>query len=274
MALVEANGTRLWVEDTGGDKPAIVFSHSLFFDSFMFHHQHDAFANDYRVISYDHRGQGRSDPAAADTLDMDTLTEDAAALIEARQAGPCHFVGNSLGGFVALRLAARRPDLLRSATILGSSADAEARIAEFDPLVDQMRREGAAAVIDTLMYIMFGDTYLADPAAAAEREIWRGKMSRLPASIADSAAAVVHRQSILAELAGCGVPFLAIAGAEDHAYGAKEARRAADAAGGTWVEVARAGHSVALEQPAIVCEHLRRHFDQAEMAAHSRAMVA
>ena len=274
MALVQVNGTRLWVEDTGGDKPAIVFSHSLFFDSDMFHHQVDAFAGDYRVIRYDHRGQGRSEPATADTLDMDTLTADAAALILALHAGPCHFVGNSLGGFVALRLAAQQPDLLLSATILGSSADAEARTAEFDPLVGQMRSNGTAAVIDSLMFIMFGDTYLANPAVTAERDQWRGKMSRLPASIADSAAAVVHRKPVLAELAGCTVPFLAIAGAEDHAYGAAEARRAAEAAGGTWVDVAQAGHSVSLEQPAIVCEHLRRHFAEAVQAARPGAMVA
>ena len=62
--------------------------------------------------------------------------EDAARLIEAMDAGPCHFVGNSQGGFIALRLAARRPDLLLSCTILGSSGEAEKRTQEFALLVN------------------------------------------------------------------------------------------------------------------------------------------
>ena len=102
----------LHVEQTGTGTP-VVFSHSLFFDSSMFHNQAAFFGATNRVVTYDHRGQGRSAPS--DTLDVDTLTDDAAALIESLGAGPVHFVGNSLGGFVALRLAARRPDLVLSA---------------------------------------------------------------------------------------------------------------------------------------------------------------
>jgi pimeloyl-ACP methyl ester carboxylesterase len=45
---------------------------------------------------------------------------------------------------------------------------------------------------------------------------------------------------------------LAIAGAEDHAYGPPEAEAVAHAAGGRFVVVPRAGHSVALEAPAEV----------------------
>jgi 3-oxoadipate enol-lactonase len=256
MPHINVNATNLWVDDEGAGTP-VLFSHSLFFDSGMFVHQATAFAATHRVIRYDHRGQGRSAPAA--TLDMDTLTHDAAALIEAMGAFPCHFVGNSLGGFVALRLAARRPDLLLSVTILGSSGEAEHRAAEFAPLVQALRVQGAAPHIATLMHIMFGDTFLADPARAAEREHWQGKIAALPDRIADAAHAVVFRSGVLDELAGCRVPLLAIAGAEDHAYGPKEAENAARAAGGRAVTVAHAGHSVALEQPhevnALLAEH-------------------
>jgi pimeloyl-ACP methyl ester carboxylesterase len=42
---------------------------------------------------------------------MDNLARDAAELVEAPGAAPCHFAGLSMGGFVAMRLAAWRPDL-------------------------------------------------------------------------------------------------------------------------------------------------------------------
>jgi 3-oxoadipate enol-lactonase len=259
VMLVAVNGTRLFVQETGSDEP-VVLSHSLFFDGDMFAHQAAAFGATHRVIRYDHRGQGRSDAAPREQLDMDTLTDDAAALIEALGAGPCHFVGNSLGGFVALRLAARRPDLLASVAILGSSGEAEAKVAEFAPLVEAMRAQGTAAHTGTLMYIMFGDTFLADPARAAERDLWQAKMAALPNSIADSAHAVVVRKPVLDELAGVRVPVLAVAGAEDHAYGPPEAEAVARVCGGRAVTVPRAGHSVALEAPGEVNALLAAHW--------------
>lgn len=244
MAIHTVNGADLWVEESGNGVP-VVFSHSLFFDGTMFHKQVAALAGTHRVITYDHRGQGRSAPAPA--ADIDTLALDAAALIEALDAAPCHFIGNSLGGFVALRLAARRPELLRSCTVLGSSAETEGRIAEFMPLVDALAEDGAAPHADTIMHIMFGDTFLADPARAEERAHWRAHIAALPRSIAACARAVVLRTGVLEELASCGVPVLAIAGREDHAYGPREAAAIATAAGGRTLTIPHAGHSVAVE---------------------------
>ena len=79
MGQGSAPPDHLHVERTGTGSP-IVFSHSLFFDLTMFDHQAAFFGADHHVVRYDHRGQGRS--AASGQLDIDTLTGDAAALIE------------------------------------------------------------------------------------------------------------------------------------------------------------------------------------------------
>ena len=60
----------------------------------------------------------------------------------------------------------RRPELVRSVTVLGSSGEVEGKLAAFDPLVVAMSEHGAAPVIDTLMWIMLGDETLASPGAA------------------------------------------------------------------------------------------------------------
>ena len=266
MTHIIVDHSQLWVEETGQGVP-IVFSHSLFFDSTMFSGQVAEFSPTNRVITYDHRGQGRSHPQSGPAASIDELAQDAAGLIEELGAGPCHFVGNSLGGFVALRLAARRPDLLISCAILGSSGEAEGKLAEFTPLVDGMAANGVAGFVDTIEYIMFGDTFLADPARAAERATWRAHIAALPISIAECARAVIRRADILAELAGCRVPVLALAGAEDHAYSLKEAEAVARACGGRAQSVAQAGHSLALEQPTAVNALLAAHFAAAERIA-------
>ena len=261
MRTAQVNGTEIAYSDDGPtDGVPVVLSHSLFFDHTMFAELGALLvAAGHRVIAYDHRGQGASAPGTPDSLTMDALTEDAAALIRHLELGRVHVVGNSMGGFVALRLAARHPDLLISASALGSSAEEEHQLAEFAPLVARLSEVGGGELVDTLMFIMFGDTSLAagGPAIAT----WRDFMTDLPPSIGTAAHGVIHRGSIVDELAGCAVPVLAIAGTEDHAYPPPISDvNIAEATGGRQVAVAAAGHSVSLEQPNEVAHHLLEHF--------------
>ena len=264
MPNIDVNDTTLAYDEVGDpDGIPLLLSHSLFFTRRMFDPLIEQLGAGYRVVAYDHRGQGESAPAPVEQLDMDTLSEDAAALIEALDLGPCHVVGNSMGGFIALRLAARRPDLVRSAVAVGSSAEEEHSLAAFAPLVAHMQANGTADVIDTLMHIMYGDTSLAEP--SAQTLAWRTYMLGLDRSIGDAAHQVIHRRRLVEELDGCGVPVLAIAGAEDHAYPPPLSSDAlAAASGGRSVVVTAAGHSVSLEQSAVVAEHLRAHLAELE----------
>lgn len=273
MPEIAVNGTQLYYEEYGPrDRPALVFSHSLFFDHTMFHRQVERFSSEYRVVVYDHRGQDRSAQAPLEELDMDTLAEDAAALIEELGLARCHFVGNSMGGFIAARLAARRPDLLLSAVIVGSSAEAEGKVDDFGPLVVHLQQHGTEEIIDTLMYIMFGDTSLAEPEREDLREHWRQYMLGLPTTIGDAAHGVVYRKDVLPELADARVPVLAVAGEEDHAYEPVLSQHIAETApGGRWVAVGQAGHSLAVERPEAVNEHLAEHFSSTTVPSPSSA---
>lgn len=231
--------------------PTIVFSHSLFFDRRMFAHQAEALAGDFHVVAYDHRGHGQSGPAADGRYDLEAAAEDAIALILSLGAGRVHFAGNSMGGFVALRVAARRPDLLASAIAIASSGDAEADPERFAPLLAQLEQHGGQGMEDALLGIMFGATSLASEAFRPQRKAWRARMSALPPLIAGPAASVVARGAVNRELARSPVPVLALAGAEDEVYPLPVSQAIAAAAPrGEWAVVAAAGHSVALEQPA------------------------
>ena len=89
----------------------------------MFAAQVAEFSKQYRVIAYDHRGQGSSEVGGP--YDMDTVAADAAELIRTLVGGPVHFIGLSMGGFVGMRLAARHPELVKSLVLLETSANAE-----------------------------------------------------------------------------------------------------------------------------------------------------
>lgn len=70
-----------------------------------------------RVVAVDQRGYSpRARPAGYGSYVLRELVEDAAALIEALEAGPVHVLGHDWGAAVAWGLAGWHPDLLRTLT--------------------------------------------------------------------------------------------------------------------------------------------------------------
>src|SRR5271156_3136985 len=98
MPYILVNGVNLYYEDTGHGRETIVFAHGLLWSGKMFAAQVAHLKDRYRVITYDHRGQGKSEVTESG-YDMDSLAEDEAALIKALGAAPCHVAGLSMGGF-------------------------------------------------------------------------------------------------------------------------------------------------------------------------------
>ena len=119
MARIAVNGLALAYDETGAGAESIVFAHGLGWSGRMFDVQVAHLKGRYRCLTFDLRGHGGSELSGM--FDMDDLTDDAAAFVEATDARPCHFVGWSIGGHIGLRLAARRPQLLRSLTLIGCS---------------------------------------------------------------------------------------------------------------------------------------------------------
>src|SRR5438445_11081604 len=125
MPTLDVNGTTLYYEDTGGAGPPLLFSHGLLFSGRMFEAQIAHLRGRYRCIAWDHRGQGRSADAPGRCVEIETVTADAVALIEALGLAPVHFAGLSMGGLVGLRIAARRPELIRSLLLMEPTAEPE-----------------------------------------------------------------------------------------------------------------------------------------------------
>ena len=55
----EVNGTRLYYE-TCGDGPVLLFLHGFTLDHRMWNRQVEALRDDYRIVTFDARGAGRS----------------------------------------------------------------------------------------------------------------------------------------------------------------------------------------------------------------------
>ncbi len=71
-------------------------------------------AQQFRLVRYDRRGHGRSEGGPLVTR---REHEDDLAVIIAAAGAPAHVLGTSYGGSIALGLAARRPELVRSLVV-------------------------------------------------------------------------------------------------------------------------------------------------------------
>lgn len=252
MPTANLNGAQIHYEDTGGVGEPVVFSHGLLFSGAMFEAQVAYLRDRYRCIAFDHRGQGRSGVTESG-YDIETLTADAAELIKALDAAPCHFVGLSMGGFVGLRLAAREPELLKSLTLLETSADPEEpRNAPRYRLLNLVARwVGLWAVIGRVMPIMFGHSFLSDPKRADERRRWsKAITSNDRVGITRAVKCVIEREGCAELLGKIEMPVGIGVGDEDLATGPEKSERMHRAIKGSELVVFEgAGHSSSIETP-------------------------
>jgi pimeloyl-ACP methyl ester carboxylesterase len=252
---MRVNGATLYYEDQGSGPETIVFAHGLLWSCRMFDAQIASLKDRYRCIAFDFRGQGRSEVTRGG-YDMETLTEDAAALIEGLGVQPCHFAGLSMGGFVGMRLAVRFPELLRSLILLETSADPEPQ--ENAPKYRQLslaaRWLGPRVVVNQVMPVMFGRTFLEEPTREEERRLWRERLAaNHRVGVSRATIGVLARRSIYDELDRIDLPTLIIVGNEDVATKPDRSRRIREAIkGARLVLIPNAGHSSTIEEPEAV----------------------
>ena len=256
MPELEINDTRLYYEDTGAGSTGetIAFSHGLLWSTELFARQIEALRPRYRCIAWDHRGQGRSADDARHCIGMELVWQDAVALLTQLKLGPVHFAGLSMGGFVAMRMAARRPDLLRSLILLETSSDPEPadNVPRYRMLSAVTRVFGARVVKGRVAPIMLGKSILSDANRSDELARHLDVMTRRKA-IWRAVNGVLDRSGVHDELSRITMPTLIIVGDEDVATPRPKAERIQGAiAGSRLVTIPRAGHSSPVEEPAAV----------------------
>ena len=267
MATLQTDGATIAFTDTGApagipDAPTIVFGHGLLFSGWMFTDQIEELSGRYRCVAIDWRGQGAS-PAVADGpapygYGMDALALDAAAVIESLEAGPVHYVGLSMGGFVGMRVAARRPELIRSLTLLDTSADPEVPAAAIQDKVLAVifRAFGLGPVKSSVLKIMFGPAFLAEARSGAIIDEWLRQVARSDrAAVRRAVLAVANRSGVADELHKITAPTLVVVGEQDKPTPVEKAERMHAGIAGSRLEIVPdCGHSSTIEQPKILTE--------------------
>jgi len=136
LAAFDRNGIALRYEDVG-DGPTVIFQHGLGGDITQVREVFPA-TPAVRRLTLECRAHGGSEAGPLSELSIATFTDDVTALAAQVAPGPVVAGGISMGAAIALRLAVRRPDLVK-ALVLARPAWM------FAPAPDNMRPIGLVA---------------------------------------------------------------------------------------------------------------------------------
>ena len=167
MAELTRDGVALAYEEAGAGEPPIVFVPGGSCDRWSFHEQMAHFGPSHRCVSVDLRGHGQSDkPQQAYT--PAGYADDVAWVIGQLGLDRPVVVGHSMGGAIALQLAADHPEVLR-AVVLDDPAPVTDNRAGFSQLLASFERHG----IDSTRRRMFRNFFLDGYDEALLEEICR-----------------------------------------------------------------------------------------------------
>lgn len=261
---VDLAGVVLEVEDHGEGVP-VVLLHGFPLSSETWRPIRPALERVARLITPDLRGFGGSDASEGD-YDLDTLAADVLALLD--RLGVEGFVlgGHSMGGYVALRIAACQPARVRGLILVDTRAvaDSAETAARRNASIDWIRRRGSADFLADFVPNLLG------PATRKRARRFVDDLLLLAAEVPDHVligclAGMRDRPDSTSLLPTLDVPALVVVGQDDTVTppsGAEAMARALPRA--TLAVIPEAGHTPMVERPVTTAEvittFLRRHF--------------
>jgi 3-oxoadipate enol-lactonase len=155
MPFAENQGVKIYWEEEGQGAPVLLIM-GLGWPSYMWYRTKSRLVQQYRVITFDNRGVGRSDVPAG-PYPIALMASDAAAVLDAARAESAHVYGVSMGGMIAQEFAIQYPKRVRS-LILGCTAPGGPHSVRAEPqVIEILMRQGvtpeeAARAINPFIY--------------------------------------------------------------------------------------------------------------------------
>ncbi len=257
MAMIEANGARLHVDEVGRGHP-ILFVHELGSDHREWELQVRYFSRSHRCIRFDARGYPPSEvPEDGEAYGYEHAAEDIGAVMRACGVARAHVVGLSMGAYATLQFALRHPEMASAIVVAGVGSGSPPGVHEQWKLeAARMARRyeelGAVAMAEEIGH---GPTRL--QLLRKNPRAWQEFMAHLREHSVVGMARTIARyqgqrpslQSFEAQLRRLAVPTLLVVGDEDEPCIETTLflKRVIPGAG-MWM-FPRTGHAVNLEEP-------------------------
>ncbi|MEJ7646037.1 MAG: alpha/beta hydrolase [Chryseolinea sp.] len=141
-----------------GKGKALIFIHGFPMHQAIWDDFGEKFIEKYTVISIDLPGFGKSQ-ALPENFSLDDVADEVIAFVLAHKLSDSVLVGHSLGGYVALYVLEKRPDLFSKLILFHSTAyaDTNERKASRNKVIDFVKKNGAIAFTSSFIEPLFAD---------------------------------------------------------------------------------------------------------------------
>jgi 3-oxoadipate enol-lactonase/4-carboxymuconolactone decarboxylase len=257
-------GPRLRYELAGPEgAPVLVLAASLGTSMAMWDDQVEALGQRFRVLRYDHRGHGRSEVPAG-PYSIAELGADLVGLLDALGLERVHLAGLSLGGMVAMWVAANAPGRIDRLALLCTSARIEPA-SIYTERAAKVRASGTASVADEVVARWFTPGFPVSWPPLAARAV--GMLAATPDEGYAGCCEAIAAMDLRAELGSIRAPTLVVAGDRDQATPAEHTDLLASSIPGARLAVVKgAAHLATMEQPEAVTQLLLDHFRRGRQA--------
>jgi 3-oxoadipate enol-lactonase len=217
------NDHRIYYEDSGESRPAVVFSHGFLLDRTMWAPQVEALTGRFRCVVWDERGHGMTE--CKGPFDFWDSASDCLGLLDHLDIDSAVLVGMSQGGFLSLRAALAAPNRVGGLIIIDSAVQmfSAEESAQYQQLADVWTTTGPVGVVaETMRGLQFGSDFDWLP--------WLGKwQSKPPSAWSHTWQTQLTRDDIRSRLGEIRCPVGFVHGAEDRAFPLAFAHEMSDA---------------------------------------------
>jgi aminoacrylate hydrolase len=207
----------LWFEEHGrADGPPLVLSAGLGGSGRYWEPNLPALGRYFRVVTYDHRGTGRSERALPEQVTVGQLADDLLAVVDALGVETVAVMGHAAGGAAALALSLKAPERIAFQLLVNAFARPDPHFIRcFDARLALLRNSGPRAYLAAQPLFLFPASWISAHSEQLDRELVGQLEQFAGADVYEKRIAALLGFDIEAELGDINVPTVALAAADD-----------------------------------------------------------
>lgn len=119
----------------------------------------------FRVVTYDHRGTGRTGGDVPETGGISAMADDVLDIASSLNLEKFHFMGHALGGLIGLDIALRRPGLIDKLVLINAWSKADPHSGRcFDARISLLENSGVEAFVKAQPLFLYPAVWMSENA--------------------------------------------------------------------------------------------------------------
>ncbi|MBB5685565.1 pyrimidine utilization protein D [Sphingobium boeckii] len=233
----------LYFEEHGrADGPPLILSAGLGGSGQYWAPNIPSLAEHFRVVTYDHRGTGRSDRTLPETVTVDQMADDLLNVIDALGVESAAVMGHAAGEVASLAASLKAPARIAFQVLVNAWSKPDPHFARcFDARLALLRHAGPRAYLAAQPIFLFPATWISEHSAVLDAELIGQVEQFAGVETYEKRIAALSAFDVDARLGDVTVPTVALAAADDMLVPSTCSERLADGIPGAELAMMRWG---------------------------------